>query len=296
MEGSHERPSNVKPSSLNSNRLITKSLYSIVSKNLSSALILEDDADWDIHIRSQLHDLALSTRALIQPLQDDPSSFADPTYPFHDPGSLDGANLDFENLPRTILPANSPYGDDWDILWLGYSGMQAWPVQPQTPHGRVIQRNDPTVAEHRYLKNSYRPHPLSSWPEHTRVVSHVSDPVCIFAYAISQAGARRLLHQFGLLELETPFDVSARTFCEGTDSRKAHICLTTQPTLFESHRPRGLTNKESDISPQEHGDGFKEEASTDSIRWSTRLNMDVFLAPDRDGEKAWIDSFPDTEG
>lgn len=39
-----------------------------VELDLMSAIILEDDLDWDIRLREQMHAIALATRTLTQPL------------------------------------------------------------------------------------------------------------------------------------------------------------------------------------------------------------------------------------
>ena len=52
----------------------------MIEQNLGSALILEDDADWDVRIKTQMRDWALSARQLVQPLKSDAEQFLDPTY------------------------------------------------------------------------------------------------------------------------------------------------------------------------------------------------------------------------
>lgn len=112
--------------------------------NISTALILEDDADWDVRIREQLQDFALSARALTQPLSENPSSYADNTFPVpQGPDALPAADLLFDNLPSTIPPKHSPYGDNWDVLWVGHCGMRM-PSKSvangdKIPKGRVIR-------------------------------------------------------------------------------------------------------------------------------------------------------------
>lgn len=60
----------------------------IVEEDLGSALIMEDDMDWDVRLKPQLERVAQGARALL-------ASAARP---------------------------NSPYGDDWDLMWLGHCG------------------------------------------------------------------------------------------------------------------------------------------------------------------------------
>ncbi|KAK3613861.1 hypothetical protein LTR56_025914 [Elasticomyces elasticus] len=92
----------------------------IVRDNIASALILEDDADWDIRIKSQMRDFAKVTRLLVQPLRGTSDSFMDPTYPQSD---LDAqpSSFDIKGDDPTLEPSTSPYGDldRWGMLWIG---------------------------------------------------------------------------------------------------------------------------------------------------------------------------------
>ncbi|RMJ21494.1 glycosyltransferase family 25 protein [Aspergillus sp. HF37] len=80
-------------------------LKDIVAGDQGSALILEDDVDWDIRIREQLQDFALTSRALHQPLASPPHSFAHPT--LRDPPRTTDMpkDIDFDQLPPTIPPS-----------------------------------------------------------------------------------------------------------------------------------------------------------------------------------------------
>jgi hypothetical protein len=268
-------------------------LNRMVQRNISSALILEDDADWDIRIREQMRDLALASQALTQSLASSPSAYADRTYPIPpDASSLPLSDLSHNDLPRTETPRVSPYGDYWDLIWVGHCGMRF--PSPKTrspekiPKGRVVQ-HDLTVPQKRYLKTVGNPDDVKEqYPDHTRVVSHVADGICSLGYAITQAGARRLLHDIGLFDVTSPYDILLRQFCEGSGGRKYHNCLTMQPALFHHHRPVGAMNAESDISS--HGDKYREKAVTDNVRWSTRMNWDALL----DGRTDFEDQYPDT--
>ena len=88
----------------------------MVEQNLTSALILEDDADWDIRIKSQMRDFAKATQMLVQPLAGTLDKFVDPT---HD-GHYGRGHKDF--YPGEVAmeePVTSPYGDvhRWDVLF-----------------------------------------------------------------------------------------------------------------------------------------------------------------------------------
>lgn len=259
----------------------------MVEDSLTSALILEDDADWDVRIKTQLQDFALSARALLQPLAGGPRSFADPT--FENPESTDGmmpADILFHQLPATLPPAVSPYGDGWDVLWLGHCGTEfpntslpapaASPLRAalsrRLPRGRVVHLGDDTVPANDHLHFlSDEDDPRLSYPAHTRITHHVLGSVCSLAYAVSQRGARRLLYELGVRKFDGAFDVMLRDTCDGSNARHRGVCLTVQPQLFNHHRPAGHASSYSDIS--EHPEKINELPHTEMIRWSARLNL-----------------------
>ncbi|KAL8731790.1 MAG: hypothetical protein Q9166_003237 [cf. Caloplaca sp. 2 TL-2023] len=69
--------------------------HSVIEAKYSSALIIEDDAEWDVALRNQLQVFANRSRSL----------------------SNVGRNESLWIASDT--PTHNPYGDDWDLLWLG---------------------------------------------------------------------------------------------------------------------------------------------------------------------------------
>ncbi|KAI0516784.1 hypothetical protein F5B22DRAFT_606489 [Xylaria bambusicola] len=268
-------------------------IQEIVRRNLSSALILEDNADWDVRLRDQLHNFALSSHALTQPLADAISSiYADFTYPRNPETTLTSTpDLAFENLPVTILPQSSPYGDEWDVLWLGHCGMHFPFTSGQTiPKGRVVQ-TDKTVPQQQHLWTVSDTNDLKyQYPNHTRVTHHAQDGICSLGYAINRRSARQLLYEAGLKRVTAAFDIMLRWFCEGTGTpnRGYHNCLTTQPSLFQIHLPEGPKKHNSDIS--DHGEGHQEK-KTEVIRWSVKMNAEVLINEGTD----FVDQYPDVD-
>lgn len=161
----------------------------VVKRNLSSALIIEDDVDWDIRIRSQLQDFATAAYALAQPLAGTSDTYADPTYPAPNSNSLDAVPtvLDFHHLPPVSLPEESPYGDRWDLMWLGHCGAH-FPTADNganLPRARVVWE-DETVPQRQHLFSFWQPDCLKDeYPDHTRVVHHAQ--VCFLDYGFSRA-------------------------------------------------------------------------------------------------------------
>lgn len=269
-------------------------LWHVVQNNLSTAIIFEDDLDWDVRIRSQAQDFALASRALLQPLAGRPGNkaeFADPTYPTVQPKDveLDPPPLSFAQLPPTQPPLTSPYGDGWDLLWLGHCGVQqpvgnpkdGWAERSRVlSRGAVVRLGDATVPQAKHIHSwdddghaRFR----EAYPDHTRVTHHSLDAVCTFAYAVSQAGARKILYELGLWKMDDPFDLGLRQFCDGIMGHGRHICLTTQPSLFSHY---------------EHKDGSElDHEKTWNIRWSARENLLKLL----DGKTEFDDQWPDTQ-
>jgi hypothetical protein len=250
---------------------------------LTSALILEDDTDWDVRIKDLLHDFALTSRAMVQPLAGSERSLSDST-------KQENAlikDIQFYDMPATEEPGVSPYGDNWDVLWLGHCGM-AFPTDDRPmPKTRIIRHNDKTVPKKNHLWSLANPfHLVEDYPHHTRATHHVQEGVCSLGYAISRRGALKLLYEVGMRDVTDAFDIMLRFFCEGVRGMRMHRCLTTQPGLFQHHSPTGPASDRSDIG--EHGDEFREVAYTDMIRWSVRLNVDALVY----GGKDFKDQFP----
>ena len=249
---------------------------------------MEDDADWDVRIRDQLRDLALSTRALIQPLKDQPGKYADPTYPKPAENSPQHVpDFDFDNLPETVKPSVSPYGDSWDLLWLGHCGVNfPKPENKYLPKGRVIHRNDVTVAPKKNLWSFAQPfHLVEDYPEHTRGISFAQDGVCTLSYAVSQRGAQRILREIALKPVTQPVDLALATFCNGDLGESQ--CLGVNPPFFAHHRTVGPLSAGTDIG--DHGDGYRDKAFSDIVRYSVMLNSEVIQR----GGTDYIDQFPD---
>ncbi|OAQ59068.2 glycosyltransferase family 25 protein [Pochonia chlamydosporia 170] len=264
-------------------------LCRVVRRNLSSALIMEDDVDWDVRIRDQLHDFALSSRALIQPLQRQYANLRHTHSVERSPEKL--LEMNFFDLPPTLVPSTSPYGDGWDLLWLGHCGMN-FPSEHSgiIPKGRVVKKNDVSVPPKKDLWSFNQPFSLlDEYPPQTRVVHHSEMGVCALAYAVSQQGARKILREIALKPATDAIDILLRFYCEGTHGRTKQECITVNPTLFSHHRTAGPMRHASNIG--DHGDGYRQKALTDMIRLSVRLNAEVIL----NGSTAYIDQFPDSE-
>lgn len=271
----------------------------MVRQNISSALILEDDADWDIRIKSQMRDFARASRLLVQPLPGTNETFLDPTWPH--PDAEHEASTDFDiGAAVTGEPSTSPYGDldRWDMLWLGHCGCRfPWAADKNVPLGRAVIPNDHTVPERKQINLEFGDSQLlDGYPDYTRVIARSRVNTCTLGYGLSQSGARRLLYEIGVHKISGPIDMMYRSACDGVDGRELMTCLSPQPALFNHHRPVGPRRSFSDISGSENasdpGDqGWNDVPASVNIRWATRVNFDKLLK----GATDYIDSYKESQ-
>ncbi|KAK2761269.1 hypothetical protein FQN54_001791 [Arachnomyces sp. PD_36] len=215
----------------------------IVNERIGSALIMEDDADWDVTIKTQLQSFALAVRA------------------------LQGTG----NTPTT-----SPYGDDWDVLWLGHCGLEC-----KTDIPVFLTPNDPTILPPHHFLPYWRDPPPVDRPDHARLTCVASDGVCSVVYAVSYHGAQKILSALSVdpsvvaneIDTGAQFDVSLGRMCGNGYLR----CFAPYPSLTGGYQPAGPVAKSSDIH-QEHGN--KEEASSSGVKYSTMLNINRILNGD----------------
>lgn len=80
--------------------------FRMVDENIGSSLVLESDADWDMRIKSSMSGFSDGVKAVVKSM---PTISAIQKNATH--------SRDF-SVP---LPGfASPYGEDWDILWIGH--------------------------------------------------------------------------------------------------------------------------------------------------------------------------------
>ena len=118
---------------------------------------------------------------------------------------------------------SSPYGDRWDVLWLGHCGGQG-PYQ-----GRVYPLNDPVVPPKRFEYTILDEDPPDPYirPDRLRIVHEVHYNLCTYAYAVTLEGARKL-RRLGTTSSE-PWDLRLNNICRGLPAVR---CATVSPQLF----------------------------------------------------------------
>ena len=225
----------------------------MVHNDIATALVFEGDSDWDVGIRAQMLEFARGTRFV------------------HD--EQDQATL-------------SPYGDDWDLLWIGHcgSGPAPWNLK------RYVIPFDPTVVPPA-ARIAFGTPDMSHWEDrdgnHTRVIYPAFAGTCTASYAISLRGARKALYRLSMQPNSYAVDLGLRSICQDKDF--GFKCIAPYPTIVGLYRPAGNTSQYSDI---ENYDGIAEEGIANGLMFSTRMNIDRLLK----GEMTFKSSFPDVTG
>ncbi|KAF4548867.1 Hypothetical protein D9617_25g061970 [Elsinoe fawcettii] len=181
-----------------------------LKSNHDTILIMEDDMDWDIRLRTvQIPRAAAAIRSLLQ-------------------------------------PATSYWGDTaaWDVLYLGHCGdwLQKLEVGFDTlspsnltsrPH--VIYQ-DPTLplrdALHPFTQKFLRQVKLR---QHQRAIHASGHPLCTFAYAVNRRAAKKILTEIAPIDRPESFafDAAMLLGCQ----HRGLKCFTVNPEIF--HHTKG---------------------------------------------------------
>lgn len=209
--------------------------------------------DWDANLKSQLRRFA---------------------------GAAQTLQASFQPLPELETP--SPYGQNWDLLWLGACIAR---LNDARDEPKIVFHNDQTVApRHRLSENDT--FTWDEFPAQSRIVyvpDH--DTICTFGYALSRAGAQKALYYLGIAEQPTTFDFHMSDLCR--EKPLGMRCISLVPGLFMHHRPSGSMKVDSDILEKED-DSKREVAYTENILYSTRMNLDN-LVQGLSPRKQWDD-------
>jgi hypothetical protein len=261
----------------------------VIERNLTTALIMEDDADWDFRLRSQLTDFGRAAHRLPALIS---KSELDSKIPSHE--RLSPVELaKRSSVPLSSLSAcnghkQEPYGRAWDVLWLGHCGAA---LPPPSPHygDRITIEKDETVPQPQHLRPMSHA-PLDDiatlYPPHTRVAHRANTTLCMIAYAVTQAGARKLLYEFGIREFDRGYDFALSDWCNGlTRGAKRDslpVCLTVQPPLFSHHFAEKAN---SDITGT--GIGGRPDEGSRYVRWSVKGNLERLVRGDGRMVEQW---------
>lgn len=252
----------------------------MITSNVTSALILESDADWDMRIKPTMLGLAEAAKALIDWPFPRPTISTSATHP---------RNFSTSQKPveHKIHEPNSPYGQDWDVLWVGHCGTSG------DGDGRIYTYDDPSAPSDK------RAHTVKDGPKAghrpagngTRIVFQFDHAMCTTGYAISNAGARKLDSILRSTSknggAKDPVDKWMWWQCRDDPSLS---CLGVWPTIFSAAKSKSNIGGEDSSKDEGVSAGL-------AIQISARVNAKLGLATQ--GEDSWkreYDTMDDKEG
>ncbi|KAF2096193.1 hypothetical protein NA57DRAFT_27677, partial [Rhizodiscina lignyota] len=173
-----------------------------MQSNLDTAVIIEDDVDWDIHLRS-------TQKAPPNNISQNNSMSA----------LIDNPETDYWGHPS-----------QWEILYLGHCGdfFSANRLRNNLPHTTIHDTTLPPVSHlHVRTRKFWKDLQL---PHQSRLVHRSVWPLCTFAYAVNRKSAERILEEFDKEGDEgTPaYDVRILEACRDL----GWLCYSVNPELF----------------------------------------------------------------
>lgn len=180
----------------------------VIAAGFESAFIVEDDVDFDVALKAEIRLVSDNVRAFM----------------------------------GTPAENKSPYGENWDVLWLGHCGSAIDDGMP--PPRRYRDDSRCTTA----LYSGWSKHFLrDKLEENHRLVQTSSATVCTFGYGVTRQSAPKIL---ALLArgADEAYDVAMAAACRSNVLR----CVVVNPQIMNHYEPP----KDSGyLSPVHVGDG-----------------------------------------
>ncbi|KAK6819637.1 hypothetical protein PG987_016120 [Apiospora arundinis] len=208
-------------------------LQHFIASGLESALIVEDDLDFDTRLRTeQMPLLADNLRA-------------------------------YAGLRPDDLSARSPYGDAWDLLWLGHCGSEIRKGLTFADPNRV-DRSRWYISKLIETKWGRRKDKL--WmPDGLRVIQ-ASGAVCTWAYAVTRRSAPKVLSVMARGDSQA-YDVGMLDSCNArVDGLR---CLTVNPTVLSTYIPPPEAGNSSLVNAANENGQATDEARFEGIKGNT---------------------------
>lgn len=182
---------------------------------------------------------------------------------------------------------HSPYGDGWDLLWLGHCASAI----DKDDRRRFVIKNDPTVTPPKHRTNFGLVPDMSRYDNTTRIMFANKGGVCLYAYALSYRGAQKVLSHLSMSLYASPVDFGISDMCK----RKNFKCVGIFPQIVDCHRGPGNSTKDSDISRAPAV--VRTRGFSYNIVHSTRLNVDHLIDQEMDQiENQWQNEMTPLEG
>ncbi|KAI0386066.1 glycosyltransferase family 25 protein [Hypomontagnella monticulosa] len=188
----------------------------IIASDFETVFIVEDDVDWDLRIKDQIRLVSDNVRAYTGVKEDD----------------------------------RTPYGTNWDVLWLGHCGSI---ITDDLPTPRVYP--DDSRCETELYSGWSKRFLREKLAEGYRQVQASQMTVCTFGFGVTKEGARKIVPQLSQ-GADEAFDVALSAHCRD----KKLNCIVVNPQLFNHYEPPA---DKGYVSAVHAGDG-RGEASDDS--------------------------------
>ena len=216
----------------------------MVQDKIQTALIMEDDADWDVMLKAQMLEIARGAR----------------------------------HVQNSLNPKNSPYGDEWDALFVGHCGTNnRIDGDYQEVNSRYwVINNDPTVIppQHGVGVRSPNQSPLaiSELDNSTRIIFSPYKVTCLQAYGVTLDGAARILYDQAFRPHATVIDIAWSQMCK---FRRLRMPIAVHPPIMGQHRPPGDGSKDSDRTL--HKTAPRKVGYSENVNFPMRLNIESFM-------------------
>lgn len=222
-------------------------LEAFLQTGYETALIVEDDVDFSVGIKSQMDEISktiLENR--VSTLKSDP----------------------IEGLVE-IIKNEYPYNSDWDILWLGHFGLEftqdseVWPY-----HDPYALPWDRLTSE---FNNYYELQVQESKRDRTapQQVVRGAAPMATYAFAVTRDAAQRIIEKLRR-EKAQRFDLTLHIDCKGLQLR----CMAPVPEVFHHHQVEGgqSLGKSGNLDSTEHDLNWwrTRHKYTYNVEWSAR--------------------------
>ncbi len=238
----------------------------IIHENITSALVMESDVDWDMRIKETMVGLGEGVKTIVDWPFDQPKKSQDSKHP--------------RDFHKALAPL-SPYGDKWDLVWLGHCGSSA------DGNGRIFSWNDTSAPDEEHAWSFAERPGEGHRPPGSRIVFQMRKTVCTTAYAISNQGAHKLEKHFR--QANSPIDLKIWDKCEHDPNLS---CLGVWPQIIS------MAESKTNIQHTEGGQAFGHEVTEDKvvagngIQISARVNALRGVADQ--GPEHWISEWTDT--
>ncbi|KAI9728126.1 MAG: hypothetical protein M1828_004587 [Chrysothrix sp. TS-e1954] len=223
-------------------------LREVQRQRYQTALILEDDADWDISIRWQMKRVSAAVRWLTA--EDD-----------------DGEQYDDSVKGKKAWQTPEPYGHAWDVLWIGNCGEDVTGgVEAKTASEMQAWRDSTVIPNEDY--DGWAHNSAMLLQKGTRAIVRSRGPICSFAYAVTMEGAAKVVELAGKGSHEG-FDTKLSELCKDKKLR----CISVFPEVMHEYVPP--EGKNGAVASEVNSQNRPEAGAADAVAFDEQWEKEV---------------------